>query len=80
MPYNIPKSKGGDSKKNVKKMESCVKRVMGQHSDEKGFAKSNAIAICKKSLGFTKEKSKGSGWTDSYRGPGYITSMKKWKK
>lgn len=79
MPYGIPASKGGESKENVRKMEACVKRVMTQHRNENGFKKSNAIAICKSALGFTKGKSHGSGWTDQYRGPGYMTVMKSWK-
>ena len=50
MPYGIPEEKGGDSMRNVSKMESCVASVM----EKEGVDKSTAIAICKKSLGFTK--------------------------
>jgi len=60
MPYGIAKSKGGDKPSNVSKMESCVSKVMARP----GFkpqagrdAKASAIAICKRSLGFTKETS-----------------------
>lgn len=52
MPYGVPKSKGGDSTRNVAKMESCVSQVMAKQ----GVDKARAIAICKKSLGFTKGK------------------------
>ena len=49
-PYGIPKEKGGESLKNVAKMESCVRSIMEKQSRPK----SSAIAICKKSLGLTK--------------------------
>lgn len=42
MPYGMPKDEGGDSKKNDKWMEGCVKKVMAQGKD-----KSTAVAICK---------------------------------
>ena len=51
MPYGIPTSKGGDSVRNVAKMERCVEQVMAKQ----GVSKDRAIAICKTSLGFTKE-------------------------
>lgn len=51
MPYGIPEEKGGESVGNVAKMERCVSDLMA-----KGHSKDSAIAICKKSLGFTKEK------------------------
>lgn len=50
MPYGIPEEKGGESLKNVAKMERCVQHLMNQ-----GHDKASAIAICKKSLGLTKE-------------------------
>lgn len=53
MPYGIPKEKGGDSLENTAKMESCVSQVM-----KKGHDKDSAIAICKSSLGFTKDGQK----------------------
>lgn len=33
-----------------KKLERCVEKVLAEHKDEKGFGKSNAIAICRKSM------------------------------
>lgn len=51
MPYGIPKDKGGDSLKNVARMEECVTSVM----EKEGVDKETAIRICKKSLGFTKD-------------------------
>ena len=51
MPYGIPEEKGGDSMKNVARMEACVTSVM----EKEGVDKSAAIAICKKSLGLTKD-------------------------
>jgi hypothetical protein len=44
-PYGIPKDRGGDSARNVAKMERCVEKVMAQ-----GHPKLRAILICKKSL------------------------------
>ena len=32
MPYNIPKNKGGDSRENVAKMESCVNKIKGTNN------------------------------------------------
>lgn len=46
MPYGVPKSKGGDSKENVAKMERCVASIMRKQQ----ISKSRAIAICKDSL------------------------------
>lgn len=44
MPYdNVPEERWGD-------MESCVQKVMSEHSGEEGFAKENAIAICYNSI------------------------------
>ncbi len=45
MPYGIPKKEGGDSKQNVKDMETCVSSVM-----KKGKSKDSAIVICKSSM------------------------------
>lgn len=45
MPYGIQKSKGGDSKSNVSKMERCVERVT-----KSGKSKESAIKICKASM------------------------------
>ena len=46
MPYGIPKTAGGDTTRNVAKMESCVQQVMkGSKVDE-----SSAIRICKTRL------------------------------
>jgi hypothetical protein len=42
MPYGMSKDMGGDSQKNDKWMETCVKKVKAQGKDE-----STAIAICK---------------------------------
>ena len=56
-PYGIPKSKGGDSEANDAKMEKCVAKVM-----KSGKPKKNAIAICKDSLGFTKEEHSRLAW------------------
>jgi hypothetical protein len=50
MPYGIPKEKGGDSEKNVAKMEKCVRAIMSR----KKLPKDRAIAICKAQFGFTK--------------------------
>jgi len=52
MPYGIPKERGGDSPANVAKMEKCVRAVQSREGVDQG----RAIAICKASLGFTKEK------------------------
>lgn len=49
MPYGIPKEKGGDSLRNVAKMERCVQSVM----EKRGLPKDRAVAICKTTLGFT---------------------------
>jgi len=49
MPYGIPKSKGGDTPENIKKMESCISNIKGD------FSKEQKIAICKKKL-FGNEK------------------------
>lgn len=51
MPYGIPKEKGGDSAKNIARMDDCVSAVM-----KRGQSKLSAILICKRSLGFTKGK------------------------
>ena len=46
MPYGIPKTAGGDSTRNVAKMESCVQQVMkGSKVPEE-----SAIRICKTRL------------------------------
>lgn len=50
--YGIPKSHGGDSAANVKKMESCVADVMAD-----GKSKESAIRICKASLFGDKKSS-----------------------
>jgi hypothetical protein len=50
MPYGIPKEKGGDSEKNVAKMEKCVRAIMSR----KKLPKDRAIAIGKAQFGFTK--------------------------
>lgn len=42
MPYGIAKSKGGDSRKNVKKVEKMVKAIM-----KTGKSKVSAIKIAK---------------------------------
>lgn len=53
MPYGIPKSKGGDTTRNVGKMESCVQSVMkGSRVNEQ-----SAIRICKSRL-FGSNKSR----------------------
>jgi len=46
MPYGIPKTSGGDSTRNVAKMESCVQSVMkgGRVTEQ------SAIKICKSRL------------------------------
>jgi len=51
MPYGIPKKKGGESKANLAKMESCVRQVMAKNPK---LSKDRAIAICKTSLKLTK--------------------------
>ena len=50
MPYGIPSEAGGDNKANVSKMERCVQKLMAS-----GKSKEKAIAICRSSLGFTKD-------------------------
>ena len=46
MPYGVPKSSGGDSPENERKMARCVRRVMSSQSVDK----ESAIRICKSSL------------------------------
>lgn len=53
MPYGIGKEHGGDSLRNVTKMESCVKQVMAD-----GTPKSSAIPICKDRLFGKKSRRK----------------------
>ena len=53
MPYGIK----GETAEQAEKMESCVSKVMAQSGfkPQKGRdAKASAIAICKRSLGYTK--------------------------
>jgi hypothetical protein len=53
MPYGVAKAKGGDSTRNVAKMESCVQSVMkGSQVSEQ-----SAIKICKSRL-FGSNKSR----------------------
>lgn len=56
MPYGIPEEQGGDSVKNVAKMERCVEHLMA-----KGHSKESAIRICKTSMGFTKKEKRRAG-------------------
>lgn len=46
MPYGVPKTHGGDTPENDKKMEDCVSSIM----KKQGIPKPQAIAICKDSL------------------------------
>lgn len=55
MPYGIDKEHGGDSVKNVAKMERCVEHLMG-----KGHSKESAIRICKSSM-FGKKETRRAG-------------------
>jgi hypothetical protein len=51
MPYGIPKSRGGDSKENVGKMEKCVNDIHGTNKKTgKSYTKGEKIAICKAQL------------------------------
>jgi len=52
MSYGIPKSKGGESTRNVAKMEACIEAIKAKHPD---WDESRIIATCKQSLGFTNE-------------------------
>lgn len=45
MPFGISKEAGGDSPKNVAKVEGCVAELMKQ-----GHTKESAIRICKDSI------------------------------
>lgn len=45
MPYGIAKEHGGDSPKNVAKMERCVDALL-----DKGHSKESAIRMCKSSI------------------------------
>jgi len=44
MPYGLPKSTGGDSPSNIKKMEECIKSVKKKNPD---YDKVRCIRICK---------------------------------
>lgn len=55
MPYGIPKSAGGDSTRNVAKMESCVQQVM-QNSK---VTEQSAIRICKSRLYGSNKSARG---------------------
>jgi hypothetical protein len=44
MPYGIPEKYGGDSKKNVKWIENCIKSVKEENPN---YSKTKAIRICK---------------------------------
>ena len=53
MPYpGVPKEK-------TAAMERCVEKVLAQHKGEKDFGKSNAIAICHKSIMGNEQDTKG---------------------
>jgi hypothetical protein len=45
MPYGIPKSKGGDSKRNVAKVKKQVQALQ-----KKGYSKLSAIKIAKSKM------------------------------
>ena len=55
MPYGIDKDLGGDSERNVKWMESCVKSVMNKNP---GYSKQKAIMVCKAQLKKNKNSKK----------------------
>jgi hypothetical protein len=46
LPYGIAKSRGGDSLKNVARVEACVKAVMAKGNRDRV----SAIKICKAQL------------------------------
>lgn len=42
MPYGIPKNLGGDSKENIRWLETVARNIM-----DKGYSQEEAIRICK---------------------------------
>lgn len=45
MPYNLAKDVGGDTPALDAKVERCVARLV-----DRGYSKSSAVAVCKKSV------------------------------